>query len=73
MDSAIVTPSFAATTVMAGLVPAIHALLCDRFIKIVPIWIVGDYKPNLPRSGPMFDVMFALNCALNALKFLEID
>ena len=58
---------------MAGLVPAIHVLLRDRIVKIVPIRIVGDYQSNLPRSRPMLDVMFALNGALNILKSLEID
>jgi hypothetical protein len=58
---------------MAGLVPAIHVLLRDCIVEIVPIRIIGDYQSDLPRSGPMFDVMFALNCILNGLKSLEID
>jgi hypothetical protein len=58
---------------MAGLIPAIHVLLRDRIVKIVPIRIVGDYQSNLPRSRPTLDVMFALNGALNILKSLEID
>jgi hypothetical protein len=59
--------------VMAGLGPAIHVLLRDCIVEIVPIRIISDYQSDLPCSGPMFDVMFALNCALNTLKFLEID
>ena len=58
---------------MAGLVPAIHVLLRNLIVKIVPSRIVGDYQSNLPGSGPMLDVMFALNGALNILKSLEID
>jgi len=58
---------------MAGLVAAIHVLLRYRIVKIVPIWIVGDHRPNPPRSGPMLDVMLTLNRVLNILKSLEID
>jgi hypothetical protein len=58
---------------MAGLVPAIHVLLRDRIVKIVPSRIVGDYQSDLPRAGPMLDVVFALNRALNTLEVLEID
>jgi hypothetical protein len=58
---------------MAGLVPAIHVLLRNLIVKIVPSRIVGDYQSNLPGSGPMLDVMFALNRALNTLELLEID
>jgi len=58
---------------MAGLVPAIHVLLRDYIVKILPTRIIGDYQPNFPGSGPMLNVMFALNSVMNILKSLEID
>jgi hypothetical protein len=57
---------------MAGLVPAIHVLLDDRIVKIVPSSIIGDNQTNLPCARPMFDIVLALNGAMDIFKPLEI-
>jgi len=63
----------AVSIVMAGPVPAIHVLLDDCIVEIVPGRIIAYNQPNLPRARPMFDVVFALNCRSDVLKSLEIN
>jgi len=57
---------------MAGLVPAIHVLLYDCIIEIVPSSIIGDDQANPPCARPMFDIVLALNGAMDIFKPLEI-
>src|SRR3954463_7872073 len=57
---------------MAGLVPAIHVLPRDRFVKIVPVRIESDNLPDLPCARPMLDVVLALNSIADVVELLEI-
>src|SRR6266481_8746750 len=47
--------------------------LRDRRIKIVPIWIHRDDRPNLPCARPMLDVVLALDGVADVIKLLEVD
>jgi len=49
------------------------SLFCDRFEEIVPIWIRGDNRSNLPSARPMLDIVLALNGCADIIKFFEID
>ena len=57
---------------MAGLVPAIH-VLCQAFEQILPVRILPVNETHLPRSRPMLDRFFALNCGSDVVMVFEID
>jgi hypothetical protein len=59
--------------VMAGLVPAIHVLLRNCVVEIVPIRICGDDQSNLPSARPMLNIVLALDGVSNVVKLLEVD
>jgi len=58
--------------VMAGLVPAIHALL-QTISQIIPFAIRPINQPDLPRARPVFHRLFALNGETNIVECLKID
>jgi hypothetical protein len=57
---------------MAGLVPAIHALLQGR-AQIVPISIEAIHQPHLPCPRPMLDRFLSLNHQSNVIESFEVD
>jgi hypothetical protein len=48
---------------MAGLVPAIHVLLIEDLVQVVPVRVHGADQANLPGTRSMLNVLLALNCA----------
>src|SRR5215218_8841574 len=65
---------------MAGTSPAMtmwqelgHALLYNRVVEILPFGVVPEDQPDLPRPGPMLDIVLALDGRLNVVIALEID
>ena len=57
LTTALATPFF----VMAGLVPAIHVLVVQRLVEVVPLGIVGEDQAHFPGTRPMLHVLLALN------------
>jgi hypothetical protein len=45
----------------------------DRFEKIVPSRIGSDNFPDLPRAGPVLDVVLALDRVADIVELLEIN
>jgi hypothetical protein len=61
-----------APSVMAGLVPAIHALL-EGLSQIVPFAVDPIDKPHFPTARPMLHRLFALNCGSDVVVRFEIN
>jgi len=59
-------------TVMAGLVPAIHALL-QSVSQIVPFAVDTIYEPHFPSAGSMFHRFFALNGKSDVIEWFKIN
>jgi hypothetical protein len=59
--------------VMAGLVPAIHVLLCDGLVEVFPFRIARDDQSDFPCARPMLDIVFALDRILDRGKLFEVD
>ena len=58
---------------MAGLVPAIHVLSDDGFIKIVPVGVIDNDLPDFPGARPMFDIVLALNSGSDIVENLKVN
>jgi hypothetical protein len=57
---------------MAGLVPAIHALLQDR-TQIIPFSIEAIHQLHLPCPWPMLDRFLSLNRQVNIVERFEVN
>jgi hypothetical protein len=61
---------------MAGLVPAIHALVevsNQRFVKVIPAWIHGVDETDFPGARPMLDSFLALDCVADVVELFVVN
>ena len=59
--------------VMARLVPAIHALLYERVVKMIPGRIAFEHQSYFPFARPVLHVVLALDGSLDVFVVLKVN